>query len=114
MAEEHGARAVDGFEIDWKHLVHQAEERIEGGLDGVSPVYRGIPVQDLLQNLGIGHEALLVGDATLENPLSVALVGMHGAHEVHGNVGVDEDHPWLPPEYPPSISWSMVAMSAVG
>ena len=114
MAKQHGARAVDGFEIDGKHLVHQAEERIESGLYGVSPFDRGISMQDLLQNLSVRHEALLVGHATLENLLSVALVRMHGAHEVHGNVGIDEDHSCFPLEYPPSISWSIVAMSAVG
>jgi len=92
MAQEHGPSAIDGFEIDREHFVHHTKERVESRLDGVSPFDRRVPVQDFLQNLGIRNQTLLIGDAALENLLSVALVRVRRTHEVHGDVGVNEDH----------------------
>ncbi len=93
MAEEHGTCAIDRLEIDREHFVHQTQERVESGLNGVAPSYRSVSMQNFLEYLGIRHQTLLIGDAALENLLSVALVRVGGTHEVHGNVGVYEDHP---------------------
>jgi hypothetical protein len=49
-------------------------------------------MQDLLQDFRIGHEPFAGGDATLEEPLSVDLVRMRCADEVHRYVRVDEGH----------------------
>lgn len=93
MTVEHGSGAVDSFKIDREHFVHEAQKCIEGRLDGVAPIDRGVPVQNFLQDLGIRHQTFLIGDATLEKLLSLALVRVHTTHEIHGNVGVYEDHP---------------------
>jgi len=92
MPQKHGTCAVDGFKIDREHFVNQTEECVESRLDGVAPFQGHVAVQDFLQNLGIRDQTLVIGDTALENLLSVALVRMHGTHEVHGNVGVNENH----------------------
>ena len=35
--------------FDWQYFVDDSKEGIEGGLDSISPVDRGVPVQDLLE-----------------------------------------------------------------
>lgn len=49
-------------------------------------------VQDLLQHLDVGDEALFARDQVIEKPLGVGLVRVLCAHKVHGDVGVEEDH----------------------
>ena len=59
--------------------------RVPPGMDGVV-----IDVQ--LQHLGVGHQTLPLGDAALQKPLGIGLERMRRPHQVHGNVGVDENH----------------------
>jgi hypothetical protein len=86
------AFAFDDGGVDGEYLVNHPDQRIEGGLNRVAPVDGHVTMQDLLQHLGIGDEALTVRDALLEESLGVGLVRVHGANEVHRNVGIDQDH----------------------
>jgi hypothetical protein len=43
-------------------------------------------MQYLLKNLGICDQALSVGDEILEQSLSVGLMGMRSANEIHGDI----------------------------
>jgi hypothetical protein len=45
-----------------KDLIDDAEQSVERRLDGVPAVDGNVPMQDLLQDLGVGDEALAVID----------------------------------------------------
>ena len=97
-----------------KHLIDDPEQSVERRLDGVPAVNGDVPMQYLLQDLGVGDEALAVIDQLFEQTLGVALVGVRRAHEVHGDIRIDQNHGCAPAPYPTSISASMRSMSAVG
>lgn len=54
-------------------------------------------MQDLLQDPRVGHEALAVGDAALQQVLRVDFVRVRGPDKGHRDVRVDEDHRTSPP-----------------
>ena len=97
-----------------KHLVDDAEQSVEGRLDGVPAVNGDVPMQNLLQHLGVGHQALAVVHQLFEPSLRIALVGVRRAHQIHGDVGIDQNHGCAPDPYPISTSASIRSMSAVG
>lgn len=86
MSQDNLLGALGGGPRDVKHLIDDAEESIERWLDGVPAVDGDIPMQDLLQDLGVGHEALAVVDQFFEQPLGVALVRVGRAHKIHGDI----------------------------
>jgi hypothetical protein len=49
-----------------------------------------------------------------EQSLCVALAGVRRAHEIHGDVRINQNHGCAPDPYPTSISASMRSMSPVG
>jgi len=100
--------------IDGQDLVNDAEQGVEGWLDGVTAVDGDVAVQDLLQHFGVGHQALAVADQFFEQSLRVAFVGMGRADEVHRDIRVDQNHGFTPVPYPFSISASIRSMSPVG
>lgn len=46
--------------IDGEDLVHDGKECVESKLDGIAAINGNITMQNLLQNLGIRHEALTI------------------------------------------------------
>ena len=47
-------------------LLHQCNvECVESGLDGIAPPDRDIPVQNLLEHLGVRHQRDALADAAL-------------------------------------------------
>jgi len=56
---------------DGKHLIDNAEQRVERRLDRVAPLDRDVPMEDLLQNLGVGHEPSSVEHAALQELLRI-------------------------------------------
>jgi hypothetical protein len=70
-------------------------------------------MEDLLENLRIGHEARSFGYGALQQALAVELVRVRRSHEVHGNVGVDEDQSPLP-RYPRPISSNISSIVPAG
>ena len=65
-AEHHLTRPVDGVERHGADLIHDPEQRLEGGLNRVAPLDGDIPMQDLLQDLGVGHQPMPLDHQTLE------------------------------------------------
>ncbi len=114
MSEDNLLGTFGGGPRDVKHLIDDAQQSVERRLDGVPAVNGDVPMQDLLQDLGVGDEALAIIDQLFEPSLSVALVGVRRAHQIHGNVRIDQNHGCAPDPYPISISASMRSMSAVG
>ena len=114
MSQDNLFGTLGGGPRNVKHLIDDAEQSVERRLDGVPAVDGDVPMQDLLQDLGVGDEALAVIDQLFEQSLCVALVGVRRAHEIHGDVRIDQNHGCAPDPYPISISASMRSMSAVG
>ena len=70
-----------------------------------------IAVEHLLVNLHVGHEAFVLADELCEKPGYPNLVRVFSAHQIHGDIGVDEDHSG---KRFVSISCSIVSMSPTG
>ena len=114
MTQDNLLGTPNGASRDVKHLINDAKQSVERRLDGVPAVDGDVPMQDLLQNLGVGDQALAVIDQLFEPPLRVAFVGVRRAHKIHGDVRIDQNHGCAPDPYPLSISASMRSMSPVG
>ena len=65
--------ALDGATVHREHLVDDAQERVEGWLDGVTAIDSDVAMQDLLQHLGAGHQTLAFRDEAIEQPPRAAL-----------------------------------------
>ncbi len=72
--------------INGQYLIGDAKQSAKGRLNSIAAIYSGIPMQYLLKNLGICNQALSVGDQIFEQSLSVGLVGMRHANEIHGDI----------------------------
>jgi hypothetical protein len=91
-SEQDPLGALDVGRLHREHVVTDSQKRVESRLDGVAAVDGGVAVENFLEHFGVGHEAFPFGQAPLEHPLRARLVGVRSAHEVHRNVGVEEDH----------------------
>ena len=114
MSQDNLLGTLGGGPRNVKHLIDDAEQSVERRLDGVPAVEGDVPMQDLLQDLGVSDQALAVIDQLFERSLCVALVGVRRAHEIHGDVRINQNHGCAPDPYPISISASMRSMSPVG
>ncbi len=79
-------RALCDRPINSQHLVHDAKQSVERGLDCVAAVDSDVTVQDLLENLGVRNQPPTLADYLFEQSSRVALVGMRSANQVHGNI----------------------------
>ena len=52
-----------------QHLIYYTEQCVKSTMNCVAAIDGDIPVQDFLQNLGIGNKTLTVGDQFLEQTL---------------------------------------------
>ena len=84
-------RALGCGPVHGRHLIGDAKQSIECGLDGIAPVYCHIAIQNLLQYLGICDQALPAAEQVFEQSLCVGLVRMGSPNEVHGDVRVDQN-----------------------
>jgi hypothetical protein len=96
VAHDNFLRAFRRGPINGQHLIGNAEQSVERRLDGIAAVYGDIAMQDFLQDLGIGNQALPVGDQVFEQSLRVGLVRMRCANELHGDIGVDQNQGCVP------------------
>lgn len=62
--------------IDGQDVVHDAEQDVQRRLNGVATIHRDVAVENLLQHLGVGHQAFPFRDELLQQTLTVDLVGM--------------------------------------
>ena len=53
-------------QIHGKDFIDNSQQGIEGRLDGVAPIDRGVSMQNFLKHFGIGHEALAVANEPFE------------------------------------------------
>jgi hypothetical protein len=65
--------------INRQHLIYDTEQSVESWLNCVATIDCDIPVQDFLQDLGIGNKTLTIGDQLLEQTLCVSFVRMRCA-----------------------------------
>jgi hypothetical protein len=72
--------ALDIRSTDGKDFIHDAENRIEGGLNRLATIDRHVPMQDLLEDLGARHEPFSCGNGGLQQALGVRLVRMGRPH----------------------------------
>jgi hypothetical protein len=91
-AKQNALGRLHVLHLDRMDYVDHAGECVEGGLDGFASVDGGVAVQDLLEHLGVRYQPPFVTDRALQQTLRVALVGMGSSDQVHGDVGVDQDH----------------------
>ena len=59
-------RALHHRAVNCQHLIYHTEQSIESWLNCVAAVDRDVSVEDFLQDLRIGDQALTVGDQLLE------------------------------------------------
>ncbi len=95
------------YPVNRQDLIDDAKQSVERWLNGVAPLDRYVAVQDLLQDFRIGDEALPLANELFKQSLRVGLVNMRSAHQVHGDIRVDQNHGFVPTLYPRSISASM-------
>ncbi len=114
MSQDNLFRALGNRPIDSKHFIDDTEQGVKSRLDGVAAVDRNVAVQDLLKHFSIRNQALAVADQLLEPSLRVALVRVRRAHEIHWDVGIDQNHGCAPVAYPLSISANMPSISPTG
>ena len=89
---EHDVLGLSGVDfLDREHFVDDAEQCVEGWLDGTPPIDCDVTVKDFLKNFHVGDKPLAANDGGLESPLGVGLVRMRLADEVHRHVRVDEN-----------------------
>ncbi len=58
--------AICDSEVYGKHLINNAENRFVCGLDCVTPIDGDVPMENLLEDFSIGHEALTLADQSFQ------------------------------------------------
>jgi len=84
--------ALDDGAIHGENFIDDAKQGIECRLNRVAAVESNVAMQYLLQHFGIGDQALALAQQLLDPSLRVDLVRMGGAHQVHGNIGINQNH----------------------
>jgi hypothetical protein len=97
MADDDVPSPFDDLEVHRQHVIDNLEQHVEAWLDRIAAINRYVTVKDLLQNLGIGDEPAFFGDRSFEQTTSVNLMRVFGAHQVHRDVGVNENHSFASP-----------------
>jgi len=85
-------RSLDGIAIDRQNLIDGPEQGIECGLNAAASFDRRVAVKDFDEYFGVRDEPHPLRDERLESTLGVDLVGVGSADQIHGDVGVDENH----------------------
>jgi len=78
--------------VDGQYLIDDTKQRIKCWLNGVAAVEGNVAMQDFLEYLGIGDQALALAEQFFHPALRVDLMRMRPAYEVHRNIGIDQDH----------------------
>ena len=82
----------DDLEVHRQHVIDDLEQHLEAWLDRIAAIDRHVTVKDFLENLGIGDKPAFFGDRPFEQTASIDLVRVFAAHQVHRDVGVNENH----------------------
>jgi len=92
MPEDDLLCALDCPSIYRQNIIDDPKQGIERGLNRVPTTDGGITMQDFLQYLGVGNHTLPLVQDGLEQTLRVGLVRMRSTHQIHRNVGIDQNH----------------------
>ena len=84
------ARRTSAFSIG-RTSSDDIQYELEGRPDRFSFVDRSVPMDNLLQHLGVSHKPLPRCNQALQEKLRLGLVRVRRTNQVHRNVGVDED-----------------------
>ncbi len=95
--------AFGGGLIDCQNLIHDPEQDVKRRLNGIAAIDSDVPANNFLQDFGIRHQSLPLADQPFKQSLSIALVRMRRADEIHGDIRVHQNHGWPPAPYPLSI-----------
>src|SRR5271154_6642155 len=105
--------------LDREHLLDDAPQNLEGGLDPVMSIRRGVAIEELLEDLAARNHLSMLTSEALERELRIELARMWTPYEVHRDIRVDEDHASsvlarpasMPAMRPASVSASIVSIS---
>ena len=92
VPEDYGLGSLHRHKIDREDLVHDAKKRLERWMYRLATFNRRVPMKDLLHNLRIRYELLSLVDQPFQEPSCVLFVRVGRAHQVHRDIGVDENH----------------------
>src|SRR6185369_6886008 len=99
VSQDDGLRLLDGPTVNIQHFINNSEDGIEGRLYRVATINSDIAMKDFLQNLGVGDKAFAVCNQAFQKALSVNFVAVRRTHQIHRNVGINEDHCCEPLRY---------------
>jgi hypothetical protein len=92
VAQDNLFCALGGGTVDGEDLIHDAQYGVERKLNVVTTVDRSVTVQNLLENFSIRDQALALAHEAFQYALRVRFLKTWRTHEVHGDVGIDENH----------------------
>src|ERR1035437_1269707 len=72
-------------------IVDDIQKRLKCPSDGISPVNGGVTAEDFLEHLRIGYQLLSRRRQSFQQNLRLRPVWMYAPHQVHRNIGVNED-----------------------
>jgi len=61
--------------VNGKHFIHNIQKGIKSKLNVMMPIDGRIPMQNLLQDLGVRNQALTLAHELFQQPLGISLVG---------------------------------------
>jgi hypothetical protein len=62
VARDKFVRTINNRLVNWKHLIHHGEQRVESRLNRIPAVNGNLTMQDFLILLGIGDHSLAIGN----------------------------------------------------
>jgi hypothetical protein len=82
--------------IDRQDFIDDFQQGIECRLNGIETFDGLISMQNFLQNFGIGDQSLALPNLLFDEQLRFELAGRVAAHQVHGNIGINQNQSWGP------------------
>jgi hypothetical protein len=92
MTEDNPFRAIHDGSIDGKNVIDDPEQGIKRWLNGVTAVDGYVAVQDLLEDFRIRDQSLAAAQQFFHQSLRVDFMGVRRSHQIHRNVGIDQNH----------------------
>ena len=96
MTQHDHLGSLDCHPIYRKYFIDDSQQSIERRLNRIRPLKRHIAVKYFPQHFRIGHQPLSTVYQFLQPTPGIGFMRMGGAHQIHGNVGVDKDHGCTP------------------
>ena len=91
LAQHDRLGSLDRRMVHRKYFINDSQQSIERRLNRIRPLNRHIAMEYFLQRFSVGHQPLSIIYQFLQPTPGIGFVWMGGAHQIHGNVGVDKD-----------------------